>query len=91
MKKTYTIRIPFGLQPSPALRIARTARTFPQAVTLEINGKSYDAKSLVHLLSAGAKCGDIVTVSAEDGQAAQTVVEEIGTVLTTVKPPGYSP
>lgn len=89
MRKQFTIQNPFGLQPSPARHIANMAKTFPSRVTLEIRGKSYDAKSLVQLLSAEAKFGDVVTVSADEGADAAEVVEAIGSLLTAVGPRGH--
>ncbi len=91
LEKQFTIQNPFGLQPSPARHIAQAAKTFPSSVSLEINGKRYDAKSLVQVLSADAKYGDIVTVSANDGMAAIAIVDTIGDLLTSVQPGAYQP
>ncbi|MCR2804323.1 HPr family phosphocarrier protein [Paenibacillus soyae] len=88
MKKQFTIQNPFGLQPSPVRHITHMAKAYPLRVSLEIEGKRYDAKSLVQLLSAEAKFGDIVTVSAEEGAAAAEVVDAIGSLLTKVGPSG---
>ncbi|WP_054023729.1 HPr family phosphocarrier protein [Bacillus sp. FJAT-28004] len=84
MKNSFVIQNPFGIHARPARKIVEAAKTFTGAVTLEKDGKSFNAKSLVHVISVGAKLGDSITVSAE-GDDAENVVAAIGEILVSVE------
>lgn len=84
MQNSFVIQNPFGIHARPARKIVEAAKAFPGTVTLEKEGKSFNAKSLVHVISAGAKQGDSITVNAE-GEQAEEVVAAIGAILVSVE------
>lgn len=84
MKNSFTIQNPFGIHARPARKIVEAAKTFAGAVTLEKDGKSFNAKSLVHVISVGARQGDGITVTAE-GEHAEDVISAIGAILISVE------
>lgn len=84
MKNSFVIQNPFGIHARPARKIVEAAKACDGAVTLEKDGKNFNAKSLVHVISAGAKLGDSITVSAE-GEHAEGVIAAIGAILTAVE------
>jgi len=89
MKNSFVIQNPFGIHARPARKIVEAAKAFAGTVTLEKDGKSFNAKSLVHVISVGAKLGDSITVSAEgehaEGEHAEAVVAAVGEILVSVE------
>ncbi|WP_053377270.1 HPr family phosphocarrier protein [Paenibacillus sp. FJAT-27812] len=84
MQNSFTIKNPFGIHARPARKIVDAAKASAGAVTLEKDGKSFNAKSLVHVISVGARQGDSITVTAE-GENAADVISAIGAVLVSVE------
>jgi phosphotransferase system HPr (HPr) family protein len=84
MQNSFTIQNPFGIHARPARKIAEAAKASTGAVTLEKEGKIFNAKSLVHVISVGARQGDSITVAAE-GENAEEVISAIGAVLVSVE------
>ncbi|MHA0855320.1 HPr family phosphocarrier protein [Paenibacillus sp. CMAA1364] len=85
MKTNFIIQNPFGIHARPARKIVEAAKSFSRTVSLEKEGKAFNAKSLVSVISIGAKCGDSITVIAE-GDEAEAVIQAIGTILNTIEP-----
>lgn len=83
MEKTFTIQNPTGIHARPAKKIVTTANAFPCTVHLVKAGKKSSAKSLVGVLSVGAKYQDEITVVAEGEQEAEAV-DAIGAILAAV-------
>lgn len=83
MEKTFTVQNPTGIHARPAKKIVTTANGFPCSVYLVKNEKKSSAKSLVGVLSVGAKHGDDITVIAE-GEQEEAAVNEIGAILEAV-------
>lgn len=83
MERTYTIQNPTGIHARPAKKIVTTANSFPCSIFLVKNGKRSSAKSLVGVLSVGAKYQDEITVIAE-GEQEEIAVNEIGAILAAV-------
>ncbi len=54
-----------GLHARPAAMFVQTASKFKSQVTLEANGKRANGKSILNVLSLGAKKGDILLIRAE--------------------------
>ena len=65
IRLTLTNRL--GIHARPAAAIAKTASRFQSAITLHGNGKTIDAKSIIMVMSMGAKHGHELTIKA-DGQ-----------------------
>ncbi|MDG0872542.1 HPr family phosphocarrier protein [Paenibacillus thiaminolyticus] len=84
MEKQFTIKNPQGVHARPAGAIMKKAAEFPDSqVSLEFKGRKVSAKSITGVLTLGMKAGDIVTVSAEGGQAGQAI-DAVGAVLESV-------
>lgn len=80
MIEHYVIQNLLGLHVRPAKKIVETASRYPCAVFLELNGKRSSAKSLVSVLSIGAKHGDTLALITEGEQEAEAQAE-IGALL----------
>ncbi|MFD2615459.1 HPr family phosphocarrier protein [Paenibacillus gansuensis] len=83
MQQTFTIQNPTGIHARPARKLVQAAMAYPCTVQLEKDGKRFSAKSLVGVLSVGAKQGDLITVVAE-GERENEAVQEIGAILEAV-------
>ncbi|MFF2090917.1 HPr family phosphocarrier protein [Paenibacillus sp. NPDC058174] len=84
MQHDYMIRNPLGIHARPARRIVEAAKGYPCSITLVKEGRSFNARSLVHILSIGAKFGDTITVIA-DGDQADAAIAAIGSLLVKVE------
>jgi phosphocarrier protein HPr len=84
MQKSFTIVNPTGIHARPARKIVETAKRFPFDIFLEKDGNQFSAKSLVKVLSVGAKMGDTVTVVAE-GEQAEAALDAVGEVLASTE------
>ncbi|WP_235680241.1 HPr family phosphocarrier protein [Paenibacillus albicereus] len=84
MEKTFIIANPTGIHARPARKIVEAAKGFAGDVHLVKGETRGSAKSLVKVLSIGAKQGDSITVAAE-GDGAEAVVDAIGAVLSAAE------
>lgn len=73
MEQTVVLTNGAGLHARPASLIAQTAMRFKATVTVKANAKQVNAKSMLSLLSLGAKDGDEVTFAADGADAAEAV------------------
>ena len=75
---TYTITDPVGIHAGPAGLLAKAAKSFSSAITLEAGGRSAGATKLMALMSMGIKQGDAVTVTVEgeDEEQAAAAMEQ---------------
>lgn len=70
-----------GLHGRPAAIVARTAQAQPVAVRISIGGREpVDARSVIAVLSLGARGGDTVTLEA-GGEGAEGALAEMARVL----------
>ncbi|MBB3108606.1 phosphocarrier protein [Paenibacillus phyllosphaerae] len=82
MQQTFTIANLLGLHVRPAKQIVEAAKKYPNTqVFVEKDGKKNSAKSLVNVLTLGAKHGDAVTLIVEGEQEAAALAE-IGAILS---------
>jgi phosphocarrier protein HPr len=84
MQKSFTIANPTGIHARPARKIVEAAKPFAGEVQLEKTGIRSNAKSLVKVLSLGARQGDSITVIA-DGEGAEAVIDAVGAVLSAAE------
>ncbi|WP_336787206.1 HPr family phosphocarrier protein [Paenibacillus sp. MMO-177] len=84
VEKAYVVMNPTGIHARPAKKIVEAAKICEGTVYIEKGGRKVSAKSLVNVLSIGAKQNDTVTVSAE-GEKAEAAVDAIGAVLASVE------
>lgn len=78
-KITVTLTNKKGLHARPSALLSKTAALFKSSITIEANGKSADAKSVVGILTLGAPCGAEITFTA-DGEDASVAVESLATI-----------
>lgn len=75
-----TLTNEIGLHARPASIFIRTAVKFPCDITVEKNGRSFNAKSIMSVLSMSASKGDELTLKASgdnEEEAVKTLVEVI--------------
>lgn len=72
---TYTIRDAVGIHARPAGLLAKKAKEFESAVTIEKGDKSAAATKLIALMGLGVKCGDTVTVTIEGADEEKAAAE----------------
>lgn len=80
MEKTVKILNESGLHARPAAVFVKTASKFKSEITIEAKGVVLNAKSIMNVLSMGAKKGDaikIVTNGPDDKEALQELVSLI--------------
>ena len=82
--KTVVITNDTGIHTRPGNEFVSEAKKFESTVTLEANGKSVNGKSLLKLLSLGAKKGTEVKVITE-GPDADKAVAKLVDVLANLK------
>ncbi|WP_438444035.1 HPr family phosphocarrier protein [Gorillibacterium sp. sgz5001074] len=82
LQHTYVIQNLLGIHVRPAKKIVECASKYPCSVYLELDGKRSSAKSLVAVLSAGAKLGDAVTL-VTDGEQEEEAQAVIGALLAS--------
>lgn len=64
MKKTITIINETGMHARPASAFVKIANSFKSDINIESNGKLLNGKSIMNLLSAGLKYGDVIDIVA---------------------------
>ena len=63
--REYILSNPSGLHARPASRLVQTAQKFKASITLEGNGKTINAKSMIKLLAGGMSKGSSVKITCE--------------------------
>lgn len=63
--RSLVIRNRSGLHARPAARLAEQAKSFDSALTVEKDGQTANAKSLISLIKLGVSAGAAVTLTAE--------------------------
>ena len=74
----YTIKDELGIHARPAGLLAKAAKQFTSAITIEKDGKAAGATKLMALMGLGVKCGETVTVTVNgsDEEAAAKAMED---------------
>lgn len=78
LEQSVTIINKVGLHARPAALLVKTAGEYPCEVTLVKDGKAFNAKSILAIMSAGIKQNDIILVQAkgeEEAQALAAIIE----------------
>ena len=63
LHKSYVVPFIEGFHARPASQFIQLVKDFPGDVQIELNGKSVNGKSLLHILTLGAKQGGRLTVT----------------------------
>jgi len=69
-----------GLHARPASEFVKAAGKFKSAITIEFKDKKINAKSIVHVLSAGISAGSTIVLTAE-GEDEQQAIETLTDVI----------
>ncbi|MCI1935334.1 MAG: HPr family phosphocarrier protein [Bifidobacteriaceae bacterium] len=84
--KRITITDPVGIHARPASEFSQAAAASGAKVTLaKGEGTPVDATSILSVMSLGITQGDEVVITVEADNEAETTVEHLASVLTTVK------
>lgn len=75
-KKEIVLANEAGLHARPASLFIKEASKFSSNITVYKNGKEFNAKSIISILSMGAKKGDSITIQA-DGNDEKEAVEKL--------------
>lgn len=82
-QRTVTVASASGLHARPAALFVKAAAAAPTKVTIRVgDGRAVDARSMLSVLSLGAKQGTVVTLEA-DGDHAGQAVDELAALLAT--------
>lgn len=65
MNQTAIIQLKSGLHARPASKFVKLANNYQSTITLSCNGKTANAKSMVHVLMINANCQQKLLVFAE--------------------------
>lgn len=76
VSKTLIFNGPQGLHARPAGALVKKAKEFESKIELVYNGKSFNAKAIIKLLSSGIKAGAEITVTA-DGADEETALASV--------------
>lgn len=71
VEETVVVQSKVGLHARPAALFVQTASKSESQVTLEANGKKANGKSILQVLSLGAKKGDSLLIRAEGDDEAE--------------------
>ena len=80
VKQEVTLTNETGLHARPASLFVKEASKFTADITVEKDGKEYNAKSIIGVLSMGAAKGDTITIKAE-GSDAEEAVEALAKLI----------
>lgn len=80
LNKEIVVKNKTGLHARPASEFVKEASKFKSAISIEFNGKTVNAKSIIHVLSAGISAGSSIILSA-DGEDERQAVERLSDVI----------
>ena len=80
LERTVTLGSKSGLHARPAAIFVQNAKEFKCQVTVMKNDKAVNGKSILSILTLGAKQGDSVVLKV-DGDDAQAAVKKLATLL----------
>lgn len=73
LSKELIVRNKTGLHARPAAEFVKEAAKFKSVVSIIFNGKTFNAKSIIHVLSAGIVAGSTIALSADGEDEAQAI------------------
>ncbi|MEL7654829.1 MAG: HPr family phosphocarrier protein [Bacillota bacterium] len=82
--KEIMIKNKTGLHARPAAEFVKEAAKFKSAVSIEFKEKKINAKSIIHVLSAGIAAGSTILLSTE-GEDEQQALEVLSDVISKFK------
>jgi phosphotransferase system HPr (HPr) family protein len=82
LRRTATISNPSGLHARPAAQVVARLQPLDADVTIEVNGRRADARSITSVLGLGASVGDELTITAR-GSDEQAALEAVLGIVTS--------
>lgn len=82
IRRTATITNPSGLHARPAAQVVARLQKFDADVSIEVNGRRADARSITSTLGLGASVGDSLTIVAR-GPDAEAALEAVLAIVTS--------
>ncbi|WNS81369.1 HPr family phosphocarrier protein [Domibacillus sp. DTU_2020_1001157_1_SI_ALB_TIR_016] len=79
-EKTVHVQLKSGLQARPAALFVQEAARFHSEIFLEKDGRKYNAKSIMGIMSIALNTGEEVTISAE-GRDSEEAVEKMASLI----------
>lgn len=76
VKDTIMLKNETGLHARPASELAKLAASFKSKITLNVNGKTIDAKSILAIMAAGIKYNTEIEIEC-DGEDEEKALSEI--------------
>ncbi len=73
MKKTFTITDSIGLHARPASKLINEAEKFASNMTIEVEGKEADLKSVIGVMALAIGAGQTFTITAEGSDEAEAI------------------
>jgi multiphosphoryl transfer protein len=80
LRRTATITNPSGLHARPAAQVVARLQPLDAEVTIEVNGRRADARSITAALGLGASVGDELTITTRGPDAAAALDAVLGVV-----------
>ena len=84
LRKEIEITNKTGLHARPAAEFVKEAAKFASAVTIEFKGKKLNAKSILHVLSAGISAGSTIALTT-DGEDEAAALETLAELIVNFK------
>lgn len=82
LSKEIVIMNKTGLHARPASEFVKAAAAYKSAITIDFKEKKINAKSILHVLSAGIAAGSTIVLSA-DGEDEQQAVEKLSGLIAS--------
>lgn len=73
LARDFVIDLPEGLHMRPAMELCQVAQRYASRILFLKGDKSFDGKSIVHIMSMGAAAGDHLKVVAEGVDEADAI------------------
>ncbi|MFY9358835.1 MAG: HPr family phosphocarrier protein [Bacillota bacterium] len=89
VEQTVVVQSEVGLHARPAALFVQTAAKFKSQITLEANGKTANGKSILQVLSLGAKQGDSLLIRAEGEDEAEALESLVDLIMRGAEDPEY--
>lgn len=80
LSQNVVVQNPQGLHVRPAEVVAKAAMKYESQISLELDGHKIDAKSILHIMTLGARKGAEVTIEAH-GADAQDAVQRLAELI----------
>lgn len=80
LARDFVIGLPEGLHMRPAMELCQVAQQYASRILFQKDDKTFDGKSIVHIMSMGAAAGDrlkVVTEGADEAAAMEALSAQL--------------